>query len=123
MRGKIMASKQEIEREKLGSRLKEAREYVGLSQDEVARALKIPRAGISLLESGQRKVEAIELKQLAELYRRPAKFFTGENTEPPELPEEVQHLAREAAALSDKDRVELARFAEFLKARASSGKE
>jgi transcriptional regulator with XRE-family HTH domain len=118
-----MATKQEIEREKLGQRLKEAREYVQLSQDEVARALKIPRAGISLLESGQRKVEAIELKQLAELYRRPVKFFTGEETAPPELPEEVRHLAREAAALSDKDRVELARFAEFLKARASSGKE
>jgi transcriptional regulator with XRE-family HTH domain len=118
-----MATKQEIQREKLGEKLKEAREYVGLSQDEVARALKIPRAGISLLESGQRRVEAIELKQLAELYRRHVEFFTGESKADPELPEEVRHLAREAAALSDKDRSELARFAEFLKSRAAAGKE
>jgi transcriptional regulator with XRE-family HTH domain len=118
-----MASKQERERERLGQRLKEAREYVQLSQDEVARALKIPRAGISLLESGQRKVEAIELRQLAELYRRPLHYFTGEGSETLELPEEVKHLAREAAALSDRDREELARFAEYLKTRAASTKE
>ncbi len=53
------------DRQLLGSRLKEAREYLGLSQDEVARIVHIPRPAISLMEAGQRKVEAIELKRLA----------------------------------------------------------
>jgi hypothetical protein len=34
------------------------------------------------------------------------------------MPEEVSHVARAAAALSQQDRQELARFADFLKSRA-----
>jgi transcriptional regulator with XRE-family HTH domain len=107
----------EEDRQLLALRLKEAREYLGLSQDEVAKIVNIARPAISLMEAGQRKVEAMELKRLAELYQRPIDFFTGDSTEPAPLPEEVQHLARTAAKLTDKDREELLRFAKFLQTR------
>jgi transcriptional regulator with XRE-family HTH domain len=101
----------------LAKRLKEAREYLELSQDEVAGALSVPRSAISLIETGQRRVEALELRRLAEIYQRPIGFFTGENPEPAALPEAVQHLARTAAKLTDRDQEELQRFAEFLQLR------
>lgn len=118
-----MSESIEIERTALGERLRGAREYLQLSQDEVARLLGIPRAAVSLMESGQRKVEALELKKLAEVYQRPLNYFTGEALPPPDLPAEVEHLARKVAELSDQDRKELARFADFLKSRTVPAKE
>jgi transcriptional regulator with XRE-family HTH domain len=107
----------EIDRQDLAKRLKEAREYLELSQDEVATALNVPRSAISLIETGQRRVEAVELQRLAAMYQRPIGYFTGEDPEPAALPETVQHLARTAAKLTDRDREELVRFAEFLQLR------
>src|SRR4051812_20528874 len=109
----------EPERRRLGERLRKAREYVGYSQDEVATLLKVPRTAVTNMESGQRKVEALELKRLADLYRQPVSHFTGDDEADPALPADVNHLARQAAALSPKDREELGRFAEFLKMRAA----
>jgi transcriptional regulator with XRE-family HTH domain len=117
-----MPSSPESERMKLGERLRDAREYLQLSQDEVARALGVPRAAISLIESGQRKVEALELKKFAQIYQRPTSYFTGGDQQKSKLPAEVEHLARKAAELSDRDRAELARFADYLRSRAASAK-
>jgi transcriptional regulator with XRE-family HTH domain len=112
----------EVERRRLGEKLRQAREYVGFSQDEVASFLKVPRTAVSNMENGQRKVEALELKRLADLYRRSVSHFTGDDEEAAAaLPTDVAHLARQAAALSPKDREELGRFAEFLKMRAAGG--
>jgi transcriptional regulator with XRE-family HTH domain len=115
---RALPQEKEVDRQLLGTRLKEGREYLELSQDEVARILDIPRTAVSLMETGQRKVEAIELKKLAEIYQRPIGYFTGESEiiHAP-VPEAVQHLARAAAKLSDRDREELLQFARFLQAR------
>jgi transcriptional regulator with XRE-family HTH domain len=110
----------EGERRRLGEKLRQAREYLGFSQDEVATFLKVPRTAITNIEGGQRRVEAIELKRLAELYRQPVGYFTGEDEASASLPADVALLARQAAKLSIKDREELGRFAEFLNARAKS---
>jgi transcriptional regulator with XRE-family HTH domain len=108
-------------RQLLGARLREAREYLELSQDEVARLLDVPRTAVSLMETGQRKVEAIELKMLAEIYQRPIGYFTGEaGAMAAPVPEAVQHLARTAAKLTDRDREELLQFAQFLQTRQPS---
>lgn len=40
----------------LARRLKFAREHIGLLQDDVATALDIPRASVSAIESGKRRV-------------------------------------------------------------------
>lgn len=106
------------ERRRLGNRLREARKYLGLKQEEVATYLKIPRTALTDIESGQRRVEAIELTRLAKLYRQPVAYFTGEDAAAANLPIDVAHLARQAAHLSQQDRDELGRFAEYLRARA-----
>lgn len=107
-------------RRNLGAKLREAREYLGLSQDEVARDIGIARSAISRIESGLRKVAALELKKFAEMYQRPAAEFTAAVESA--LPETVQHLAREALQLNETDRAKLIRFAEFLVAKGNEEK-
>ena len=51
--------------ELLGSRLRDAREYLGLSQEFVAEQLRIPRASISAIETGKRKVSTRELSEFS----------------------------------------------------------
>lgn len=101
----------------LGAKLKEAREYVGFKQEQVAKHLGIPRTGVSEMEKGKRTVSAIELKKLAHLYQRPVHYFTGDESA---VPADVAFLARTASSLSNTDRQELQRFAEFLQAKAKS---
>jgi transcriptional regulator with XRE-family HTH domain len=109
-------------RRQLGDRLREARKYLGLKQDEVATYLKIPRTALTDIESGQRRVEVIELARLAKLYRQPVGYFTGDDGTA-SLPIDVAHLARKAADLSEQDRTELGRFAEYLRARSRATQE
>lgn len=106
------------ERATIATRLKEAREYLGLSQQEVADAIKLPRSAISLLENGQRGLESTELKALARLYQRPVSYFTGE--EAAEVLGDVAILAKQASQLSEQDRAELLRFSQFLAQRAKA---
>lgn len=108
----------EDERRRLGDRLREARKYLGLKQEEVAAYLKIHRTALTDIESGQRRVEAIELTRLARLYRQSVSYFTGEDEASASLPADVAHLARRVADLSAQDREELARFADYLRARS-----
>ena len=108
----------EQERRRLGDRLREARKYLGLKQEEVAAYLKIPRTALTDIENGQRRVEAIELTRLARLYRQSVAYFTGEDEASASLPADVAHLARRVAALSTEDRAELSRFAEYLRSRS-----
>jgi transcriptional regulator with XRE-family HTH domain len=97
----------------LGNRLREAREYVGLLQEDVASALGIPRTSLSALEAGKRKVSGVELRRFARLYRRPVGWLLGEETV--EL-DGTAPLFRATAQLSDHDKEQVLRFAEFLAA-------
>ncbi len=74
--------KAEDEAAKLARKLGEAREYVNLSQQFVAEQTGIPRSAISDIERGTRRVESLELKRLAELYRMPIDFFLGTDPDP-----------------------------------------
>lgn len=100
----------------LSERLKEVREYLGLKQEEVSRHLNVPRSAISEIENGKRAISALELKKLARLYQRPVSWFTGEADE--QVPADVAFLARTASELSNNDRQELQRFADFLRSKA-----
>ncbi len=111
------ADAKDDDRKTLGERLREAREYLGFSQEEVAAFLGVSRSALSLIETGQRKVDALELKKLAGLYKRPVGYFTGEEAEEISFGADVKHLARKVAELSPDDREELARFADFLRAK------
>lgn len=103
----------------IAARLKEAREYLGLSQQEVAASLNLPRTAVSMIESGQRRVESLELKALAKLYQRPIGYFTGDEAQP--LASEVALLAKQVSKLTEQDRNELLRFTEFLVQRSQAG--
>lgn len=62
-------------------RLKEARKKAGLTQVEVAAALKQPQSFVSKCESGERRIDALELELFAKLYRQPLSFFLPNKTE------------------------------------------
>jgi len=112
----------EADRRRLGDKLREARKYLGLKQEEVATYLKIPRTALSDIEAGQRRVEVLELTRLAKLYRQPIAYFTDEDETSASLPIDVAHLARQVADLSLQDRDELSRFAEFLRTRSKGSR-
>jgi transcriptional regulator with XRE-family HTH domain len=108
----------ENEQVALGARLKASREYIGLLQEDVATALGIPRTSVHALEAGKRKVTGLELRRLARLYRRPVGWLLGE--EDVDL-NDAEPLFRAAAALSETDREQVLRFAEFLAAAGAPG--
>lgn len=104
------------QRMQMAERLREAREYLGLSQEDAAVALGLSRPAITNIESGGRRVEAVELDLLAALYRQPVSYFLGGNEETSEaVSERVEFLARAVHGLSEKDIQEVARFASFLR--------
>jgi len=113
-----MPTQSNKERNTLAAKLKAAREYLGLSQEEVAEMLKLPRSSISLIENVDRKVDALELKEMAHIYQRSVHYFTS-TPETPDLPEQVALLARTASKLKPKDLEELKLFAEFLQSKTS----
>jgi transcriptional regulator with XRE-family HTH domain len=114
---KVGFLKGDFENTELGVKLKEAREYIGMKQDEVARHLEIPRTAVSEIENGKRSVSAIELKKLARIYQRDVGWFTGDESE---VSSDVAYIARTAEELSNNDRQELQRFAEFLSAKSKA---
>ena len=61
--------------QELGTKLKQARESVGMSQADAADALNLTRTAITQMESGKRAVSTLELSQLAALYHRPVSAF------------------------------------------------
>ena len=102
----------------LASRLREARAYLGLSQEDVAGYLGVPRPAVSAIERGTRKVSSIELKRLAELFRRPVGFFLDSEVEGAVVLGADSFdgaLFRATQALDAADRDQVLKFAEFLK--------
>lgn len=55
--------------------LKAARQKAGLNQKEVARLLGRTQSYVSKVESGQRKIEAIQLRRFAKIYKKDLAFF------------------------------------------------
>ena len=55
--------------------LKKAREKAGLSQEQVAKILDTTQSYVSKIESGQRKIDIVQLKKFAEIYKKPINFF------------------------------------------------
>jgi transcriptional regulator with XRE-family HTH domain len=107
---------EETESQQLATRLREAREYLNLSQQFVADKTGIPRSAVSDIERGVRKVDSLELRKLARLYTYPVGYFLGEE----ELSDEAQTFARAVTDLTEDDRAEVVRFAQFLRYSADS---
>lgn len=99
------------ERQELARRLRESREFVGLTQEDVSTALNIQRTSVHAIEAGVRNVSATELAQLAKLYDRRIEWLLG--TETTEVGSDSA-LFRVASGLTEYDRLQLLKFAEFL---------
>ena len=111
----------EQEKEGLAKRLREAREYLGLSQEYVAQQTSITRPAISEIEAAKRNVGSLELKRFSKLYGRPVEYFLGTQDEEEEVTAEndfvelkLRSMTRE---LKKEDREEILRFAEYLRHR------
>ena len=56
-------------------RLRKARLAARLKQVDVAKLLKRPQSYISDCESGEKKLDVLELKEFAKLYKKPLSYF------------------------------------------------
>lgn len=85
----------------IGARLKAAREDTGLSQAQLATELGYDSAtAISLIEAGQRKVKAEDLKRAAEVLHRTVAYFMGQQDSVPD----IRVALRADKDLTDKDK-------------------
>lgn len=98
----------------VGARLREARLAIGLTQSDVAGALDISRPSVAAIEKGTRKVTGLELRRLARLYRRSVGWLLGDEDQDSVATDSVLHRA--TAELSEEDKQQVLRFAQFLAA-------
>lgn len=92
------------EREKIATRIRDARVMAGLSQAQAAEKLNLQRPAISEIESGKRKVSAEEIIQLAELYRVDTSWLLLQDEQNDlNMPEQVKFAARELSKLKPEE--------------------
>ena len=64
-----------MNREKIGDKLRIARESMGMTQEMAATSIGLSRTAITKIESGERQLSSLELTKLAKLYHRSINFF------------------------------------------------
>lgn len=57
------------------ARLRAARREAGLTQVQAAQALSKPQSYLSKCESGERRVDVVELERFAKVYGKPITYF------------------------------------------------
>ena len=67
--------------------LREARAAAGLTQAEVAKHFEQQQSFVSKCESGERRIDPIELAKFARLYKQPVEFFLNGGENPSRQPE------------------------------------
>jgi transcriptional regulator with XRE-family HTH domain len=89
---------------------------LNLSQQFVAEQTGLPRSAISDIERGARRVDSLELKRFAALYRLPPSHFLGEdNPEFVTSDPTAAALARATKEMGEVEKQQLLRFAQFLR--------
>ncbi len=63
------------EHRSLVEKLKKARKEAGLDQEEAAKVVGITQSAISKIESGQRRIDLIQLKAFAKIYKKKIDYF------------------------------------------------
>ncbi|OKI04048.1 transcriptional regulator [Streptomyces sp. CB02923] len=108
---------------RLGERLKKSRYYLNMSQQFVSDSTGIPRSAISDIERGERRVDSLELKKLARLYRQPVAYFLAEEKDADAGEYALAGLPRALAQLTDGDAKTVLEFAEYLTLRRAAERE
>ena len=70
-----MVSTQSARYRRFLEKLREFRRKAGLTQVQVSKALGQPQSFVSKCESGERRVDIIELEEFAKVYRREMREF------------------------------------------------
>lgn len=71
-----MAKKADLqEYQHIVERLKTARLDVGLTQVDVSTKLQKPQSYVSKVEAGEQRIDVIELKKFAQLYKKSITYF------------------------------------------------
>lgn len=92
------------DREKIASRLKEARVLAGISQAQAADRLGLQRPAISEIESGRRKVSAEEVIHFANLYHVDTSWLLHKDEDITQnMSEQLKFAARELSKLNKGD--------------------
>ena len=63
------------EHKKLVEKLISAREKAALRQEDAAKLLGVTQSFISKLESGQRRIDLVQIKDFAKIYKKPLSYF------------------------------------------------
>lgn len=100
-----------------GTRIKQLREFVGLSQNELARRAGIAQSSLSYLESGSKSPSVETLLRICNaLGITLADFFGQESSD---IPADLRQLLREAEDLTPDQRKKLIEFIKSMKGRVS----
>jgi len=70
-----MATRHPEAYQRLLARLRQARQEAGFSQVAAAAALKAGQKYVSRVETGERRIDPLELRELAKLYGKPLEYF------------------------------------------------
>jgi len=70
-----MAATRRPEYSRFLARLREARIRAGFTQVEVATRLRVPQSFVSKCESGERRVDVVELADFAKVYGKSIAYF------------------------------------------------
>lgn len=101
-----------VDPQRLARRLRSARQSAGVSQEQAATELGLSRPAISLIESGDRSVSAVEITRLARLYGVGIAALLAD-----EAPEKVLTHLRSSASVDNDIRADLdvylAQFREY----------
>lgn len=84
---------------KLGQRIKELRQRLGISQQKLAQLLGVSRPTISQIENGERKVSADELIKLSEIFNLPVEGLLDLKKEPEVILNNIKKKARTRAQI------------------------
>ncbi|MFA6593884.1 MAG: helix-turn-helix transcriptional regulator [Candidatus Buchananbacteria bacterium] len=63
------------EYQRITERLKQARVDADFTQEEVAKRIKKPQSYVSKIEAGEQRIDIIELKVFAKLYKKEVDYF------------------------------------------------
>ncbi len=74
-----------VNKKELSKKIKQTRLDAGISQKQTALRLGIPESSVSAMESGSRKIDALELLKLSELYSKNLNWFFNISNEEEKL--------------------------------------
>jgi transcriptional regulator with XRE-family HTH domain len=98
----------------IGERIKKEREKAGFSQLELAQKIgKESSTYVALIENGSRKVGIIDLKKIADIFKKPIEYFLDEEEEN----KKIDYALRAAKKLNEGSQNQIIDFIEFIKKR------